>query len=97
VDVKDIVRTFVLDNFLFGGDRERLQDDTPFIEERIIDSTGFIELIAFIETTFDITVDDMEMIPENLGSLVAIEHFVAAKTQRRWVCGDRPLRARSGL
>ncbi|WP_297365336.1 acyl carrier protein [Acidiferrobacter sp.] len=57
-----------------------LTDDVSFLELGIIDSTGVIELIAFLEERYGIRVEDAEMTPENLDSLDAIEQFVARKT-----------------
>ena len=78
-NVKDQVREYVLDNFLMGGTAADIQDDTSFIEGHILDSTGFIELIAYLEETFGIQVEDDEMVPGNLDSLRNIESFIARK------------------
>jgi acyl carrier protein len=77
-DVKAVVRKFLLDNFAMGGG-VTIADDTSFMEDHILDSTGFIELITFIEETFGLVVDDEEMVPENFDSLLNIEAYVARK------------------
>ena len=77
-DIKAEVRGFLLDNFSMG-DRAIVADGASFMEEHILDSTGFVELVSFIEKTFGIQVDDSEMVPENLDSLLNIEAFVARK------------------
>jgi acyl carrier protein len=77
-DVKNVVRKFILDNFAMGGGVS-VADDTSFMESHILDSTGFIELITFIEETYGITVDDAEMLPENFDSLANIDGYVARK------------------
>ena len=77
-DVKQAVRQFLLDNFAMGGG-VTIADDTSFMEEHILDSTGFIELITYIEETFGLAVDDEEMLPENFDSLANIEGYVARK------------------
>ena len=76
--VKDMVRQFLLDNFVMGANAS-IADDTSFMKGRILDSTGFIELITFIEDTFKITVDDEEMLPENFDSLNNIEGYLSRK------------------
>lgn len=76
---KQVVRTYIMDNFLMGGDRARLKDDDSFLDQRVLDSTGFIELVTFIEETFAIQIDDHEMVPENLDSLNRIEAYIARK------------------
>lgn len=80
-DIKKTVRAYVLENFLMGDAGEQLTDDRSFLDHHIIDSTGFIELVTFLEVTYGIRIADDEMIPENLDSLGNIARFVAAKPQ----------------
>ncbi len=80
-NVKSAVRTFLLDNFAMGGDVS-IGDDTSFTEEHILDSTGFIELITFIEENFDVKVSDEEMLPQNFDTLNNIESYLAHKRER---------------
>ena len=77
-DIKTVVRKFLLDNFVMDGN-VTIADDTLLMEDHILDSTGFLELIAFIEETFEVRVDDEEMVPENLDSLLKIENYVGRK------------------
>jgi acyl carrier protein len=72
---KKRIRAFIIENFLFGEDND-LKEDTSFIEEGIIDSTGVLELIEFLEEEFDIQIDDEDMIPENLDSLNSLEKYI---------------------
>lgn len=78
-DIKQQVRSYILDNFLMGGDRTGLGDDDSFLEQRVLDSTGFIELVTFLEVCFAIRIEDEEMIPENLDSLNSIAGYVSRK------------------
>lgn len=77
-DVRATVRQFLFDNFIMGGD-VTIDDDTSFMKRHILDSTGFIELITFVEETWGVTVDDAEMLPENFDSLQNIAAYVARK------------------
>ena len=77
-DSKDRVRTFVVENFLFG-EGEDLKEDTSFLDEGIIDSTGILELVDFLEEEFEISIDDEELIPENLDSLNNVSAYVDKK------------------
>lgn len=77
-DIKNSVRKFLLDNFVMGGN-VTIADDTSFMKAHILDSTGFIELILFIEESFGVKVDDAEMLPENFDSLLNIEGYVDRK------------------
>ena len=72
------IRSFIIENFLFGND-EGLKDDTSFLEEGIIDSTGILELVSFMEEQFSITVDDEELIPENLDSINNVTFYLEKK------------------
>jgi len=72
------VREFVVENFLFG-DGESLKDDTSFMEEGIIDSTGILELVFFLEETFGLNVEDDELVPDNMDSLQNIARFIDRK------------------
>ncbi len=77
-DSKDRIRAFVVENFLFG-EGEDLKDDTSFLDEGIIDSTGILELVDFLEEEFEISIDDEELIPENLDSVDLLAAFIAEK------------------
>ena len=78
-DIKTKLRAYIFDNFIMAGDPGALQDSDSFMEQHILDSTGFIELITFLEEAFAIKVEDDEMVPENLDSLNRIESFLRKK------------------
>ena len=73
---------FIVDNFLFGRQTTRLSEDDSFLERGIIDSTGILELVAFVEGRFQITVEDRELIPDNLDSINRLAAFIRRKQQR---------------
>lgn len=78
MDNIDKVRTFIVDNFLFG-DSSSLKDDASLLQERIVDSTGVLEIITFLEEEFSIKIDDDELLPENLDTLYNIDTFLKRK------------------
>lgn len=78
-DVKSTVRKFIQDNFIMGTSGAQFADSDSFLTRRIIDSTGFLELVSFLEEDFGIAVADEEMTPENLDSLDNIEAYVRRK------------------
>ncbi len=78
-DIKKTVRQYILDNFLMGDAGSDLGEEQSFLDHHIIDSTGFIELVTFLESTYKIQILDEEMIPENLDSLANIDRFIRAK------------------
>lgn len=77
-DIKATVRRFLLDNFVMGG-KTVIADDTSFMKGHILDSTGFIELITFVEDTYGVKVDDAEMLPSNFDSLNNVENYINRK------------------
>jgi acyl carrier protein len=72
------LRQFITKNF-YVADPAALQDEDSLLEKGIIDSTGVLELIGFLESGFGVTVADDEMLPENLDSIVRITAFVQRK------------------
>jgi acyl carrier protein len=78
MDIKAQVRTFVTSNF-YVADPSTLEDSASLLDKGIIDSTGVLEVIFFIEETFGITVEDSEMLPDNLDSIERISNFIARK------------------
>lgn len=77
-EIKNTIRKMIVDNFLFGNG-DGLTDDTSFLEDGIIDSTGVMELVTFIEESFSIQIDDEELVPENLDSITNVENFIKRK------------------
>jgi acyl carrier protein len=72
------VRDFVTSNF-YVADSATFEDHESLLDRGIIDSTGVLEIIGFLEDTFGIRVEDSEMLPENLDSIERIAHFVTRK------------------
>jgi len=72
---------FILENFLYSEPDNGLNETDSFLEKGIIDSTGILELIAFIEQTYEIQIEDEELIPENLDSLNNVASFVQKKLE----------------
>lgn len=73
------VRQYILENFLFSTDTSLLGLDESFLERGLIDSTGMLEVILFLEENFDVKVGDNEMVPENLDSVNRIAAFIERK------------------
>jgi len=72
------VRDYIVRTFLFG-DGSKLGDETSFLENSILDSTGMLELICFVEQEFGISIDPAELIPDNLDSIRKVTEFVERK------------------
>ncbi len=76
--IKEQIRNFVTSNF-YVADPASLADEASLLDQGVIDSTGVLEVILFIEETFGISVEDSEMLPDNLDSIERISSFVARK------------------
>ena len=72
------IKSYIIENFLFG-DGEGLDDQTSFLGAGIIDSTGVLELVEFLDDEFNITISDDEILPENLDSINNIINFLEKK------------------
>lgn len=73
------IRSFIFENFLFDASADALANDTSFLEQGIIDSTGVLELVDWLEETFGIKVDDTELVPDNLDSVNKQAAFISRK------------------
>ena len=77
-DIKGQVRAYIAENFLFGQDTD-LADEASFLARGVLDSTGVLELVMFLEKNYSIKIFDEELLPDNLDSLQAIEAYVRGK------------------
>ena len=78
MDTESKIRAYIVDSFLLG-DAEGFDNTASLLESGTMDSTGVIELVEFLETTFAIQVADEELIPENLDAVRDIAAFVERK------------------
>ena len=80
MDVRAQLRDFIVDNFMMGQDTTVLIDSGPLLELGIIDSTGVLELVGFLEETFQITVEDDDLVPDNLDSVDNLVKYIQGKS-----------------
>jgi acyl carrier protein len=80
-NVRNTVRKFIVQNYLFGSEENDFDDTDSFLEMGIMDSTGILELIEFLEETFQITVQDDEMVPENLENIENVIIYITNKNR----------------
>jgi len=78
INMREIIKSFIIDNFLFG-EEEGLEDHTSFLNAGIVDSTGILELVDFLDNEFNIKISDDEILPENLDSINNIVYFLEKK------------------
>jgi len=78
-DIETQIKNFIFENFLIGQSSHGIKNDISFLDEGIIDSTGILELVAFIEDTYGIVFEDEELIPDNLDSINNIMAYLKRK------------------
>jgi acyl carrier protein len=78
-DTETKIRSFIAENFLFREDKASIAEDQSLLEAGLIDSTGVLELVGYLESEFKIRMEDAEIVPSNLDSLKAIVAFVKGK------------------
>ncbi len=79
MDIEQTIRNFIIENFIFDENPDQLKNDQSFLESGIIDSTGMLELVSFIEEHYDIKMEDEELIPDNLDSVNNVVKFINKK------------------
>lgn len=79
MSIQNRVKTYVLENFLFSDNGYELAEDASFLEEGIVDSTGVLELVMFVEEAFNIAVEDEEIVPENFDSIGQLTAYIRRK------------------
>jgi acyl carrier protein len=78
-DPRATIRTFIIENFLFGDTASMPDDRASLLDSGVLDSTGVLELVGFIEETWDFEMADAEIVPPNLDSVLKIAAFVMSK------------------
>ncbi|MHA6644893.1 acyl carrier protein [Mesorhizobium sp. A623] len=73
------IRAFIVENFLFGDEDYSLGDELSLIDADLVDSTGILEMVTFLEERFGITMADADIVPANLDSIARISAFVAGR------------------
>ena len=78
--IKEQVKKYIAENFMFSDNGFQLSDDASFLEEGIVDSTGVLELVMFVEEEFNVAVQDDEVVPENFDSVSRLATYISRKT-----------------
>jgi acyl carrier protein len=81
MQVKSDIRNFIIENFLYGQ-ADGLEDETSLLEKGLIDSTGILELVAFVEERYGVSVADEELIPGNFDSINNLSTYITGKVER---------------
>jgi acyl carrier protein len=80
LDVQKEIRKFIIENFLFGDEAAAPRAEQSLVESGLVDSTGVLDVAAFLDKHFGVIVEDDELVAENFDSIQSISHFVVRKT-----------------
>ena len=78
-DIVDSISKFIMNNFLLSDQKENIDVNISLYENRIVDSTGVLEIVDFLEEKFGIKIEDDELVPDNLDSINKMSKFVQRK------------------
>jgi len=78
-EIEALIRTYIAENILFSSNGYPYEDDASFLEEGIVDSMGIMELVAFVDDNFGITVEDQELVPDNFDSVSRLAGYIRFK------------------
>jgi acyl carrier protein len=74
------IKQFIIENFMFGEEDYSFREDDSFLKKGLIDSTGVLELVAFVEEKYALAVEDEELVPENFDSISRLAEYIRKKT-----------------
>ncbi len=79
MELRTEIRNFIVENFMMGMNPDELSDSDSLLDKGIIDSTGVLELVGFLEENYEIQIEDEELVPENLDSVNNLANFIQKK------------------
>ena len=79
METREKLRQYIIENFLFGNENASLDDGESFLESGIIDSTGILEVVGFLEDEFGFEVTDEELVPDNFDSIDKLVDYIEKK------------------
>lgn len=80
MEVKEKIKQYIAENFLFSNNGFTLDDDESFLEAGVVDSLGVVELVAFVEETYHISVPDDDIVPNNFDSVNSLAAYIGHRT-----------------
>ena len=79
MELREQIRDYIIENFLFGDAEPLTGDEISLLDNGIIDSVGVMELVAYLESDHDLTIEDADLVPDNLDSVANLVGFVERK------------------
>lgn len=81
MDIESQLRHYILENFLYSDDESELPLEMDLFDNGVIDSTGVLDVVTFMEETFEVQVADTDLVPENFGSVSRMAAYVKAQKE----------------
>lgn len=81
MEARTEIKNFIVDNFMMGEENQDFTDSGSLLDLGIIDSTGVLELVGFLEERFEIAIEDEDLVPENLDSVDNLVRFIQRKAE----------------
>ena len=79
MEIEQQICEYIVDNFLYSDDEGQLTNELSLFDNGIIDSTGVLDLVSFIEDTFEVQVDDTDLVPENFDSVDKMAAYIRGR------------------
>jgi acyl carrier protein len=79
MEIKEKLKDYIAQNLLFSDNGFQYDDDASFLEEGIVDSIGVLELVAFVDESFGVEVEDYEVTPDNFDSINKLTVYIQGK------------------
>jgi acyl carrier protein len=79
-EIRKQLRRYIAENLLFSDKEFPFEDDASFLKNGVVDSTGVMELVAYVENQFGVIVDPKEVVPDNFDSIKSLTDYVKRKT-----------------
>jgi acyl carrier protein len=80
MEVKEQIKQYIAENFLFSSNGFNMDDDESFLEAGVVDSLGVVELVSFVEETYNIEVPDDDIVPDNFDSVDNLAGYISRRT-----------------
>jgi len=79
-EIREQLRRYIAESLLFSDKDYPFEDDASFLKNGVVDSTGVMELVAYVERKFGVTVDPKEVVPDNFDSIKSLTGYIQRKT-----------------
>ena len=80
MELKEQIKSYIAENFLFSSNGFDMDEDESFLEAGVVDSLGVVELVSFVEETYNFEVPDDDIVPDNFDSVDNLAAYISRRT-----------------